>query len=584
MKEDGVEEGVEVVLGEKGSSDRVVDSPTRRNSQNVFRAPTHHPSQAVRPRAMRAPMYPPYYQPYMHHSGSWGYHHPPPPPHPHYGGYPHHGGYPAPTPGSGSFEHEPSHHHPHPAHSHHSPHIKYQGPPYEEPNVITPQHKVSGPHYRPPITPRARAPPGGAYYHYPPTSPVSRPEQDQTDKSKRGPYSRLTRDSPTEEERPRIVAESFDSEKASHYSPQHGAYPPGPPVHDPYSFYGSGSWASFDSGMGPPPPRYDGPRYYGHPPYSPGYGAVYSPGGVYGAESFPPPYGPAPSYSFSFDEDEHRMLSEEQKRIQAHQGPKGRKTPVTSNTKRSLKGKDREDAMPEAAKEVDFDIFAPPSEPVTEPSTEAICGSLAEVNHYDVLCGRGGGTNSQIGNRRFRQLVQEFQPVYLLARRKEKPLLARTIVLIIRKRGGHFLKKDEETGELFEVGDLKAEAKTSQALREGLDVRATKTTASGLDEKKQKSSPSRKVVDSPPSLPKLADGRAQGRAPSPESGVFRKRRRVRTPPTSKFFPEFCPPQPDIRRAGETEKEPQPGCAGIALDVVTGAASGSFCLGPTSWRR
>jgi len=56
----------------------------------------------------------------------------------------------------------------------------------------------------------------------------------------------------------------------------------------------------------------------------------------------------------------------------------------------------------------------------------------------------GGGTNSQVGNRRFRKLVQDFHPIYLLARRKEKPLLARTIVLIIRKRGGRFLKKDED--------------------------------------------------------------------------------------------------------------------------------------------
>ena len=27
-----------------------------------------------------------------------------------------------------------------------------------------------------------------------------------------------------------------------------------------------------------------------------------------------------------------------------------------------------------------------------------------------------------------------------------------------------------------------------------------------------------------------------------------------------------------------------GCAGIAFDIVSGAATGSFCLGPTGWRR
>jgi hypothetical protein len=125
-------------------------------------------------------------------------------------------------------------------------------------------------------------------------------------------------------------------------------------------------------------------------------------------------------------------------------------------------------------------------EPIEPEGGEPRCESLADVNSYDVLCGRGGGTNSQIGNRRFRQLVQDFQPTYLLAKRKEKPLLARTIVLIIRKRGGRFLKKNEETGQMFEVGDTKAEAKTSQALREGLDVRATKSASSFQDKKKKK--------------------------------------------------------------------------------------------------
>lgn len=382
---------------------------------------------------------------------------------------------------------------------------------------------------------------------------------------------------------------------------------------------------------------------------------------------------------------------------------------------------------------MDFDISDPPLEPSTPASKTPVCESPADVNSYDVLCGRGGGTNSQVGNRRFRKLVQEFQPIYLLARRKEKPLLARTIVLVIRKRGGRFLKKDEETGELYEVGDAKAEAKTSQALREGLDVRATKSAASSLmDKKKKKSSKSQKEtsssasdikkesnnespkaaststpavavktesqstpddsqkekeshtakavvspagasdvgkdnessdrsstpiksrVDSPPSLPKLneggsgsanmanktADGAPAKAPPSPEQMQFRKRRRMRSAdgsePTTgtcgvtnpfqgdKLFPDFCPPRADLGRAGsppprlsgddvphmdmcgmtpigngsskfaddddiryEEDTNPginQPGCAGIALDMMTGAAAGSFCLGPRVWSK
>lgn len=141
--------------------------------------------------------------------------------------------------------------------------------------------------------------------------------------------------------------------------------------------------------------------------------------------------------------------------------------------------------LPPSAQEVDFDIHNPPMKPVVQHSDKPVCSISSNVNAHDVLCGRGGGTNTQIGNRRFRALVQEFQPIYLLCRRKEKPLIARTIVLIIRNRGGRFLKKDELSGMLFEVGDEKAEAKTSQALREGLDVRASKGSSSCSDSKRR---------------------------------------------------------------------------------------------------
>lgn len=77
-----------------------------------------------------------------------------------------------------------------------------------------------------------------------------------------------------------------------------------------------------------------------------------------------------------------------------------------------------------------------------------------------------------MGNRRFRQLVRDSQAEYLVARRKSKPAIARRIVRTVRERGGRFLKRHEGTGFLFEVGDERAESKTSQALREGLDVRA----------------------------------------------------------------------------------------------------------------
>ena len=85
--------------------------------------------------------------------------------------------------------------------------------------------------------------------------------------------------------------------------------------------------------------------------------------------------------------------------------------------------------------------------------------------------GRGGATNNHIGNKRFRTLVAGYQREYLVARKKDKALIAGKIVSIIKENGGRFLKRSTDSNVWVEVTDKKATEKTSQALREGLDVR-----------------------------------------------------------------------------------------------------------------
>jgi len=659
------EEGVEVVLGEQGP-DQVVDkgSPSRpAPDQNVFRGSqpgaTRHGRAGYPPRGPPPPPYGP-----VQGSGSFGYGRPEYAPRP----------YPVPPYNpSGSFD-DASYHTSQRPPSHYSPHVQYPPPgeryPGEDVNVISPNHKSSDPNYRSGASGQRRPHPPH-YYHYPPASPVSR-GSGQTASPPRlrnfavrrtveGPYSKAQRSGEAHPEdgtwnpypapsrtasradrpQPPLVTESsFDSDhfSNSHYS-THPSHPPTPgsgaPNHDPaQQFYGpAGSWASFDSAAGhPPPPHYDEyslhpPHHpphtpssrYPEPPYSPysphtphshhssGYHSHYSPGGGY----YPPPdqYGSYHGYGappLSYEDDERGLLKDyhpdRDGKDEAADGKKGKA--ATNKTATGI-------VLPAAAHEIDFDVTDPPAEPVCPPSTEALVESLADVNTYDVLCGRGGGTNSQIGNKRFRKLVQEFQPTYLLARRKEKPLLARTIVLIIRKRGGRFLRKDEESGMLYEVGDAKAEAKTSQALREGLDVRATKSASTTLDKKKKKKggaagavktkeeeteeeppkppieekqeekplaspertperpSPSMEMAappeeqqpepESPPSLPKLADEEVKSgmvHPHSPEAMQFRKRRRMRALAcgADKFFPDFCPPRADLARSGSPIEE------------------------------
>jgi uncharacterized protein (DUF1330 family) len=95
----------------------------------------------------------------------------------------------------------------------------------------------------------------------------------------------------------------------------------------------------------------------------------------------------------------------------------------------------------------------------------------ASIGPHDVLCGRGGATNNHEGNRRFRSIVVEHQTEYLTARKMEKAVIARQIVEAVHNNGGRYLKRSKTADTWVEVPLKQATAKTSQALREGLDVR-----------------------------------------------------------------------------------------------------------------
>lgn len=93
------------------------------------------------------------------------------------------------------------------------------------------------------------------------------------------------------------------------------------------------------------------------------------------------------------------------------------------------------------------------------------------ISMNDVLCGRGGATNNHVGNKKFRLIVAEYQEEYLNARKKDKSGIAKQIVARVHQNGGRFLKRDQSNNTWVEVTTKKATEKTSQALREGLDVK-----------------------------------------------------------------------------------------------------------------
>ena len=91
---------------------------------------------------------------------------------------------------------------------------------------------------------------------------------------------------------------------------------------------------------------------------------------------------------------------------------------------------------------------------------------LVSFEPNDVLSGRGGGTNQHEGNCFFRSLINKNRERYLRSKKNDKPYISLSIVNTIRQRKGRFLKKDEDSGLWYEIGDALAREKTSQALRQ----------------------------------------------------------------------------------------------------------------------
>mmetsp|Transcript_937 Transcript_937/g.2125 ORF Transcript_937/g.2125 Transcript_937/m.2125 type:complete len:411 (-) Transcript_937:150-1382(-) len=129
---------------------------------------------------------------------------------------------------------------------------------------------------------------------------------------------------------------------------------------------------------------------------------------------------------------------------------------------------------------------------------------LRPLSDADVLCGRGGLVNGYIGNISFRDMVAEKRDEYRDAKKKVKATIAKGIVESVQNRGGIFLRRididtesgkgigsphkngsgspsksnggtglDAQSSRWIDISEEKAREKTSQALREGAEVRKT---------------------------------------------------------------------------------------------------------------
>jgi hypothetical protein len=107
--------------------------------------------------------------------------------------------------------------------------------------------------------------------------------------------------------------------------------------------------------------------------------------------------------------------------------------------------------------EAGFDILCPPYYEAAEPSdTRVAC-----FYEHDVIC-KGGEIlacdypDSKANCKAFMKTMEKFVLLFRYSNDGERNLLARSIVAILRVRGGRFLVCDKSAKDVYEGGDLNA--------------------------------------------------------------------------------------------------------------------------------
>jgi len=105
--------------------------------------------------------------------------------------------------------------------------------------------------------------------------------------------------------------------------------------------------------------------------------------------------------------------------------------------------------------------------------------TYVENTEHDVLLGRGGKSNHHPGNKRYREEVENFRPLYAsLTTDEEKTAMSQALVDVMEQMGGRFLEEDKIKDPLtnkiiskgwYVVPNIVARRKASQALREDSD-------------------------------------------------------------------------------------------------------------------
>ena len=143
-----------------------------------------------------------------------------------------------------------------------------------------------------------------------------------------------------------------------------------------------------------------------------------------------------------------------------------------------------------------------------------------EMDHpsaLDICCGRGKGRWNSPGNQRFKEVVQDNLQRYGDAPTKaDKSRVVESVVTTIQKLGGRFVKKDDSSGNWYQIGPRDARSKVAHAIRDHLAT-ASSCKRGSDDEEPTDSKKSNKRVKRVPPSKKKSPQRTLKAMPTPQS-------------------------------------------------------------------
>lgn len=110
------------------------------------------------------------------------------------------------------------------------------------------------------------------------------------------------------------------------------------------------------------------------------------------------------------------------------------------------------------------------------PQLHNISSGVERPSNFDILIGRGSVINDHVGNLMFRDLISQMNKTSYPPLKRERTMIAKSVVAHVRSLNGRFLERDRSCNLWFDVGDKRAIEKTERSLCDSAKVKKAKKT------------------------------------------------------------------------------------------------------------